>query len=293
MSEAVAWTVGVTGVTGKTGRLVAEKALGRGWRVRSLTRNRPPVGEWAPLDWDEPGGWSDALSGCDAVYVIIPFNHPGAAERTPDLLAAAARAGAARIVLLSSLDAADAAADDPLVVTETALTRLDVAWAILRPTWFLENFTVGSFASMVDSGDLRLPAGEGLIPFIAIADIADVAVEALAEDGPTGILPLTGPERLTHAQVCEALGRARGERITFTDASPAEFTALMETRGFSHDYSAFLIKALGDVSSGALEIPVTDTVALVTSRPATSIDTFARESVAGVGDDQASESAGP
>ena len=116
--------------------------------------------------------------------MLIPFNHPGAAERTPDVLRAAAAAGVPRIVLLSSLDAEGAPADDPLARAESTLTALGVDWAILRPTWFMENFSVGSFGAMVRDGDLRLPAGEGRIPFVAVRDIAEVAVAALAADGP-------------------------------------------------------------------------------------------------------------
>jgi uncharacterized protein YbjT (DUF2867 family) len=271
------WKVGVTGVTGKTGRLVAEGALQRGWQVSSLTRRPPDVGEWHRFDWDEPEGWDSALRGCDAVYVIIPFNHPGAAERTPDVLKAAAVAGARRIVLLSSLDAEGASNDDPLAVAEAALTDLHVDWAILRPTWFLENFSVGSFGAMVREGDLRLPAGEGRIPFISIRDIADVGVAALAPGGPRGRLPLTGPVALTHAEVCHALTDALGAPVTFTDADPEEFVELMATRGFSRDYSEFLIEALGHVESGQLLIPVTDTVSRVLGRAATSVEEFARE----------------
>ncbi|NED95602.1 NAD(P)H-binding protein [Phytoactinopolyspora alkaliphila] len=269
------WNVGVTGVTGKTGRLVAEGALRRGWQVRSLTRRPADVGAWHRFDWDEPEGWDPALRGCDAVYVIIPFNHPGAAERTPDVLKAAAEAGARRIVLLSSLDAEGAASDDPLAVAESALTDLDVEWAILRPTWFLENFSVGSFGAMVREGNLRLPAGEGKIPFISIRDIADVGIAALSPHGPRGRLPLTGPVALTHAEVCHALTDALGTSITFTDATPEEFVELMATRGFSGDYSQFLIDALGQVESGQLLIPVTDTVQRILGRPATSVEEFA------------------
>jgi len=269
------WTVGVTGVTGKTGRVVADRALGRGWQVRSLTRRPAPVGDWQRLDWDDPTTWTPAFRGCDAVYVIIPFNHPGAAERTPQLLSAAAEAGVGRIVLLSSLDAEDAAPDDPLVVTEEALAALDVEWAVLRPTWFLENFTVGSFAAMVLAGDLRLPAGDGRIPFVAVSDIADVALAALADGGPTGVLPLTGPVSVTHAEVCAAMEAALGRKIRFTDSTPEEFTEVMAARGFDHDYSTFLIEALDSVRSGALVIPVSDTVERVTGHPPMSLVDFA------------------
>jgi uncharacterized protein YbjT (DUF2867 family) len=57
------------------------------------------------------------------------------------------------------------------------LLDASVHGAVLRPTWFLDNFTTGSFASMIDSGELRLPAGTGRIPFIDTRNIAEVAHE--------------------------------------------------------------------------------------------------------------------
>ncbi|WP_129668617.1 NAD(P)H-binding protein [Phytoactinopolyspora endophytica] len=274
------YTVALTGVTGKTGSLIAADALARGWRVRSLARRMPAMGEWYRMDWDDCSSWWPGFAGCDAAYVLIPFNHPGAAERTPDVLRMAADSGVRRIVLLSSLDADGAPAGDPLTEAEDALVRLDVDWAILRPTWFMENFSVGSFGAMVREGCLRLPAGDGRIPFVAVHDVAQVAVAALTPDGPRGRLPLTGPEAVTHAQVCDALSAAIGQPVRWSHASPEEFTTLMKVRGFSEEYTRFLIAALDDVRTGRLIIPVTDIVTRITGNPAISLEHFASEMAA-------------
>jgi uncharacterized protein YbjT (DUF2867 family) len=172
------YTVTVVGATGKTGWRVAALAEAEGWRTRRATRRSSDAAD--RLDWDDPASWATAFGGSDAAYVLIPFNHPGAPERTPDLLAAAAAAGVGRIVLLSTLDAEHAAPENPSVVAEEALKTLPVRWAVLRPTWFLDNFTTGTFAAMTAAGDLRLPAGAGRIPFVDARDIAAVAVAALA-----------------------------------------------------------------------------------------------------------------
>jgi hypothetical protein len=67
----------------------------------------------------------------------------------------AAACGVERIVLLSSLDAEHAPANSALRLCESALRDAAVHSAVLRPTWFLDNFTTGSFASMIDSGGHR------------------------------------------------------------------------------------------------------------------------------------------
>jgi uncharacterized protein YbjT (DUF2867 family) len=272
MSEHI---VTVTGATGKTGREVVRQAAERGWRVRAASRQPAEHGEWIGLDLDAPHTWEPAFAGSDAAYVLTPFNHPGAVESTCRLIEAAAKAGVPRIVLLSSLDAENAPHDDPLRVIETTLQRQLVRWAVVRPTWFLDNFTTGSFAAMTAAGELRLPSGDGVVPFVDVRDVAAVAVAALGPDGPEGLLPVTGPERIDHHRVAAALATALGHPISYTSVTAEEFVQLMAGRGFPRSYGEFLSDLLLDISSGRLDIPVADTVEKVTGRPAYSVDDFA------------------
>jgi len=267
------YTVTVTGATGKTGGHVAALASARGWRVRAAGRRPAAHGEFTRLDWDDETTWGAAFAGSDAAYIVIPFNHPGAPRRAPRLIEAAAGAGVRRVVLLSSADVEHAPADDPTRVAEETCARLPVASAAVRPTWFLDNFTVGSLAGMTAAGDLRLPAGDGRIPFVDVRDVAAVAVAALAEDGPTGALPVTGPAAVDHGAVAAALGAALGRPVRYTSVSVDEFVALMAERGFSTEYGRFLGDALADVAHGRLRVPVADTVErLVGRRPYTAAE---------------------
>lgn len=276
-----ACTVTIVGATGKTGSRAVQDALARGWRVRAAARREPEHGEWERFEWDDRATWAPAFEGSDAAYLLIPFNHPGAADTTPDVIEAAAQAGVSRIALLSSLDAEHAAEDDPLRVAERTLLAQPVTAAILRPTWFFDNFSLGSFSAMTREGELRLPAGDGTIPFIDVRDVAAVAVATMAPDGPDGILPLTGPEAIDHGELAAALSEALGRRITYTPASRYEFIELMAHRGFGRDYSDFLADALIDVAEGRLTIPVHDTVERVCGRPALDARAFARGMAAG------------
>jgi uncharacterized protein YbjT (DUF2867 family) len=272
----VDYSVTVFGATGKTGSLILEDALRRGWRVRAATRRRASGGEWFRFEWDERERWPEAFRDSDAVYLLIPFKHPGAPETTPELVEAVAATGVRRIVLLSSLDAAHAQPDDPLVRAEAKLRELDVKHAILRPTWFFDNFSVGSFASMTEAGELRLPAGDGRIPFVDIRDVAAVATAALAEGGPEGILPLTGPMAISHGELAEALASALRRPIRYQSVSDNEFITLMVNRGFGADYARFLAEALRDIAENRLSIPVFDTVERVCGRRAYDAHHFAR-----------------
>lgn len=273
------YTVTVAGATGKTGRLILAATARAGWRVRAATRRPVEHPGWVRLDWDDPSTWTTAFEGSDAAYLLIPFNHPGAPEKTPDLMAAAAEVGVRRIVFLSTLDAEHAAPDNSSVVTEESLRRLPVAWTILRPTWFLDNFTTGSFQAMTAAGELRLPAGDGRIPFVDVRDIADLATASLSPDGPEGILPVTGPAAVGHHEVAEVFSEVSGRDIRYLPVSVDEFVELMQSRGFPRSYGLFLGAALNDVATGRLAVPVHQTVANVLGRSAYSVRDFAMHHV--------------
>jgi uncharacterized protein YbjT (DUF2867 family) len=270
------YTVTVVGATGKSGRHVAAQAATRGWQVRAAARRKPSHGEWIRMDWDDEATWSPAFSGSDAAYVVIAFNHPGAPQKAPRLLEVATAAGVRRIVLLSTMDVENAPPEDPMRTAEVALQELPIRSALVRPTWFLDNFTTGSFSAMTADGELRLPAGEGKIPFVDTRDVAAVAVAALALDGPEGPIPVTGPEKLSHHQVAAALGAVLGRSISYTSVSAEEFIGLLAARGFPPEYGEFLAGALVDVASGRLKIPVTDTVERFAGRRPYTVTDFAR-----------------
>jgi uncharacterized protein YbjT (DUF2867 family) len=269
------YTVAVAGATGTTGRQVAALAGAEGWRVRSATRHAPGGGEWVRMDFDEPETWGPAFAGSDAAFLIIPFNHPGAPERMPQLLRAVAAAGVGRIVLLSSLDAAHAGLRDPLVLAEQALLQLPVRAAILRSAWLLDHFGTGSFAAMTAAGELRLPAGAGRLPFVDVRDVAAVAVAALTPGGPQGILPVTGPEQLNLRHVADALGVALRRPVRYTPGEVGEFVELLAARNYPRSYGVFLAETLNAVATGRLHLPVSGTVERVTGHRALDVDDFA------------------
>lgn len=113
-------TLAVTGATGFIGRRLVAAALDRGWTVRALVRDgkhlSPAAGlTIAPWDALDAAGTADRLLGADVVCHLAAFippdlSDPSFAERcfqvnvlgTLGLLAAAAEAGIARFVHLSS-----------------------------------------------------------------------------------------------------------------------------------------------------------------------------------------------
>lgn len=69
-------------------------------------------------------------------------------------------------------------------------------WTVLAPNWFSQDFDQTVFASMVRSGDVRIPAGDGAVSWIDVRDVAAVAATTLVEqDTPRSVTGSRAPRR--------------------------------------------------------------------------------------------------
>ncbi len=226
-------TVLVLGATGKTGRRVTELlgAAARPASRSSATR----------FDWSAPDTWEPALEGATAVYVVPPDNPALLAEFVP----LAVKAGVARFVLLSMRGAPD---DDPF---EAAVKASGAEWTILRPTWFMQNFDEDMFATPVQHGELAVPAGQGVHPFIDVVDIAEVAVAALTQPGHAGqTYELSGPEALSFPEMLARIVAVTGTPVVYTDVSAEEFAASLRELGYPDEIAELVTMLLVRIRVG-------------------------------------------
>lgn len=235
----------VLGGTGKSGRRLVTRLRDAGHDVLAPTRRTTPR-----FDWHDRGTWSEALAGVTALY-LVPLD--GELLTRPFVEEAVAR-GVTRVVLLSGRGVdvpgyvPDADAGRTHIDGEAAVRALDVPWTVLRPTWFSQNFTEGVFRDMVDRGDLRLPAGDGAVPFVDASDIAAVAAAALTDDVHSGrTYELSGPRSLTMAEAAAELSAAAGREIRYTPLSVDRFVAEVTAEGWSGEDARLFADALSPV----------------------------------------------
>lgn len=241
-------TVLVLGATGKTGRRVTELL---GPAARPASRSSA-----TKFDWSDPDTWAPALAGTTAVYVVPPENPALLAE----FVALAVRSGVTRLVLLSMRGAPD---DDPF---EAAIKDSGVEWTILRPTWFMQNFDEDMFAAPVQQGELAVPAGQGVHPFIDVVDIAEVAVVALTEPGHAGqTYELSGPESLSFAEMLAQIVAVTGSPVLYTDIAAEDFAAAMREIGYPDEIAELVTMLLVRIRTGA-EAHLSDGVQRVLGR---------------------------
>lgn len=213
-------TTAVIGATGKTGRRVADLLDARGHGVRRLARGTTPAFDWERPE--RPEGWRRALDGVDRLYAtyVPDLAVPEAAAAITRFIEVARDAGVGRIVLLSGRG------EDGARRCEDLLLESGIPATVVRASWFIQNFTEGMLRDAVLTGVLALPAGDAREPFIDVADIAEVAVEALTGEGHDGrVYEVTGPELLTFADMASLLSEIHGRDVRYLPVGFDEFHA--------------------------------------------------------------------
>ncbi|MEJ0064287.1 MAG: NAD(P)H-binding protein [Caulobacteraceae bacterium] len=250
----------VTGGTGKTGRRVAEQLSAAGSAVRVASR-----GGSIRFDWSDPDTWAATLDGVSAVYLVPP---PGAGDVSAAMIALVQTAmarGARRFVLLSGSPMPEGGPG--VGQTHRWLRENTADWAVLRPSWFMQNFSEGQhLATIRDEGAIYSATEDGRVPFISADDIAACAVAAL-----------TGPEPISYDTVARQIGEAVGRPIAHRRVSAEDLAAWYRATG----RPAALAQVLGIMDTmiaGGAEDRTTDCVQALSGRAPTRFEDFASAS---------------
>ena len=162
MTNALSNTLVLAG-TGKTGSRVAVKLIELGLRVRTAARNGADV----RFDWDDLSTHSPALADIDRVYLVAPVLRTGFAGHVSSLLDLAQAAGVRHVTYISAFGFDQV---PPQWVAHRAVEldligRGAMTHSILRPAWFMQNFSE-TFLKPVD-GVIAVPTGDGAEAFAA------------------------------------------------------------------------------------------------------------------------------
>ena len=269
----------VTTPGGKVGSEVAKLLLAKGIAVRigahsvEAARKAFPGAEVVPLDLESEASVREALAGISAVYLASPGDWPAAPEKR--LIDLAKAAGVKRIVKLSAIGVEAAGADVPIRQVEQHLEASGLEFTILRPSWFMQNFTT-SMAASIKSGILAEPAAEAKTAFIDARDIAAVAAVALTADGHAGkAYTLTGPALLDRVQVAATISKTLGREVKYLAVSDDQFRAAVKAH-LSPAYLEVMSALYAGVRAGWTE-KKTDAVREILGREPIAFERFAQE----------------
>ncbi|WP_020658484.1 NAD(P)H-binding protein [Amycolatopsis benzoatilytica] len=262
----------VIGATGKVGRHVTAQLAERGLAVRALVRRPDQAGlpesvEQVHGDLSDLDSLRAAAHGADSVFLMWPLMSADPAARIAATLAESTR----RLVLLSSA-AARSGRDDAIsrvhLAVEQAVERTALEWTFLQPHGFAAN-TLGWARQIREDGVVRGAYGSVVSTLIHEADMAAVAVTALAEDGHVGAkYDLTGPQALSHVDQVRVVGEVIGRPIRWEEVSRAAAREQL-VKQIPAAYADAMLDAYARLSEAEPDQP-TATVAQVTGRPARS-----------------------
>jgi uncharacterized protein YbjT (DUF2867 family) len=266
----------VLGATGKTGSRVANRLLSRGLPVRTAARS----GADAHFDWDDPETYAPALHGVKRVYLLGPVMRTDFAGQVSAFLNQAEAAGARHITYLSAYGVDSAPPETAMHSVELDLLgRPGLTHAILRPAWFMQNFSE-TFLKPV-GGAIVVPAGDGAEAFVDAEDIAAVASATLADpQAHAGAqYALTGAEALTIAEAAKIISDVSGQAIDYTDIDRGVWVAGAVAGGVPAEYGAVLRMLTETIASGHGSRPSSDVEKATGAAPVSFAD-FARRTAA-------------
>ena len=217
----------VIGGTGKTGRRVVEQLQNKGIEPRIGSRNASPS-----FDWDNKDTWVEALNGIDKMYVTYypDLAVPGAKKAIESLTYLAKELGVKKMVLLSGKGETEAEACEKIVMDS------GIGHAIVRASWFNQNWSESFFLESILSGEVALPLSNVLIPFVDANDIAEVAAAVLLDDSYNGqIIEVTGPELITFKDIVNIISKTSKRTLRFYDITLEQYIEGMRQMQIPND----------------------------------------------------------
>lgn len=284
----------ITGATGNTGRVIANRLLDQGKNVRVISRTaehlRPLVARGAePFvgDLSDEAALIKAFSGAEAVYAMVPpkltsQDFLADAHRVVEAIAGSLeRSGVKHAVVLSSIGADKPQGTGPVAVLHEFENRLDRISGLnavyLRAGYFMEN-TLGQAAAIRAMGKMAGPLQPDLkLPFIATRDIGAVAAELLLKPDFTGkqTRELLGQRELSYRQASEIIGKAIEKAdLKYVQFPGEQVKPVFIQLGMSGNVADLLLELAGALNSGHVRALETRTARNTTP---TSFETFVAE----------------
>lgn len=272
----------VTGATGHLGRLVVENLLERGVAAEHILAAGRRIEKIEDLadrgvrvrgaNFNDPASLREAFTGAQKV-LLTSGNEVG--QRTAqhqNVIDAAKDTGVALLVYTSVANADTTtlrlAADHK--ATETAVRASGVPFALLRNSWYVENYT-GQIETYLQRGLVLGAAGDGRISAAARADYAAAAAAVLTADGQEGrIYELGGDEAFTMAELAAQVSAASGQEVTYRNLTVDEYTRLLVDAGLPEPSAAMIADNDRGVDRGDLFVTSGDLSRLI-DRPTTSL----------------------
>lgn len=259
----------VAGVTGNTGRVVAETLLAHRKPVRVLLRDPAKAAPWTAkgaqvvtASLDDAPGLARAFAGASGAYVLVPPRYAAkdliAAQRpVADAIAqAVGESELPHVVLLSSMGAQHAEGTGPvrsLHYAEEVVGKAAKTITIIRAAYFLENWAPVLGEAKAKGVLLSFFKPGQSVPMVATRDIGRAAADALLDPAPARrVIELVGPAEWTPEEIADALAARLGRSVR-VEGLPAEaIVPAFMANGMSRGTAELVTEMYAAIHSGLL-----------------------------------------
>jgi len=240
----------VFGVTGKTGKVVADTLLEQKKPVRVVVRDAAKGEPWkargaevAVATVSDATAIENALRGADGAYILLPPDYASNTvleDKKKEVAAFAAAipaSGVKHVVLLSSYGAQQPNGTGPirwLHHAENVFSGLQTPFTFLRASFFMENWAT-SLGPVKEAGTLYAMFQKKL-PMVATKDIGTTAAALLVQGASkTSVVNLRGPAEHDPADVAKTLGKIIGKQVNVVLVPEEGRVAVLTGAGMTPD----------------------------------------------------------
>ncbi|WP_448609880.1 NmrA family NAD(P)-binding protein [Geodermatophilus sp. URMC 60] len=252
----------VTGATGHLGRLAVEALLERGvpaGQVVAAGRRTQTLADLADrgvvvrtADYDDEASLEEAFAGADRL-LLVSGSEVGQRVRQHGSAIAAARAAGVGFIAYTSIAHADTSTlllAEEHRATEQLLAEAGIPHALLRNSWYTENYT-GQLPVYLEHG-IAGAAGDGAVSAATRADYAAAAAAVVAADGHAGAVYELGGEPFTMTELAQVVSAATGRTVTYTDMPVERYRQVLVAAGLPEPAAAVFADGDRGVAAGEL-----------------------------------------
>lgn len=260
--------IGANGIVGSeiVKFLSKEISLRAGFRDESKFINKQNV-ESIYFDYENEDSIDLALNGIDRVLLMAPPLDFSSYEKLSPVVKKMKNLGIKKVVLISALGM-DANDEAPLRKIELDLIKDDFDYVILRPNFFMENFSTGGFSSFKHTQELVLSCGDGKTSFLSAIDIAKVVTKVMIDEKYNKKeFNLTGSEALSIQESIEIINQVKNSAYKYTDIEAEKLKEILISIGMNSSNVDFLLMLLSFVKAGYLSTITNDVKEILGSEP--------------------------
>lgn len=220
-------------------------------------------------DYTDAATLAPALAGVGGLLLMAPPLDPDAAAKLGPAVARAKEAGVEHIVFISAFGV-NHSEQAPLRIIEHRVMDSGIPYTILRPNFFMENFSQGFLAGTIKGQNgIFLAAGDGKTSFISVRDVAAAALAAFRKPLTGQEFDLTGPEALDHSQAAAIISEVSGRPVAYHPLTEEQMVEGARAAGVPEAAIGYITVLYGVVRAGYAAAVTPDFERVAGRRPTT------------------------